>query len=228
MNRNNLYSRIQANIGDFTWNKVQKEEYYLIFQEVMSELSMSCLFNTVLYSEKVLSNTIDYTISLPDTQIYKLEYVKRDNTDCREISLQSVVTAQTNLNRGFHVNDTELSDIHYCATVVDDNMVLKFVNELQAGTVIESLLITNTSVINDTFEDTSKLPYFAYNAIYYGMYVKVLDKLITLGNSQMSGIYGSMAINYQNEKIKLKAYIRNLKTNSSFPQIQPLLWLSED
>ena len=101
MNRNNLYSRIQANIGDFIWAKVQREEYYMIFNEVMQELSLQCQFNTIKYESTVPAVGYTHLITLPDTEIYKLEYVKKNGLDCREISSQSTVTAQTNLGRGF-------------------------------------------------------------------------------------------------------------------------------
>lgn len=199
-----------------------------MFQEVMSELSMTCSFNTISYSESVSVSGYTHLISVPNTEVYKLEYVKRDGLDCREISNQSIVTAQSNLGRGFHINDTTLDKIHFSATSKVDGMELNFATTLEVGTVIESILIVNSPDGTDSFTDTAKLPYIAYNAIYYGIYTKVLDKLITLGDDRLRGIYGNVAINYQNEKMKLKAYIYNLKTETSFPQIQPLKWLSED
>ena len=228
MNRNNLYSRIQANIGDFIWAKVQREEYYLIFNEVMQELSLQCQFNTMAYEANVLLTGYTHSITVPDVEIYKLEHVKKNGLDCREISSQSIVTAQSNLGSGFHINDTILDSIHYSVRNIGDGLELTFAYELQVGDKIESVLITNQPSNIDTFTDTSKLPYFAYNAIYYGMYSKVLEKLISLGMGNYGGIYNNSMIAYQNQKMELKAYIRNLKTNTSFPQIQPLKWLSED
>ena len=60
------------------------------------------------------------------------------------------------------------------------------------------------------------------------MYSKVLEKLLSLGMGNYAPVYSNSMIAYQNQKMELKAYIRNLKTNTSFPQIQPLKWLSED
>ena len=228
MNRNNLYSRIQANIGDFIWAKVQREEYYLIFNEVMQELSLQCQFNTIKYEATVPAVGYTHLITLPDTEIYKLEYVKKNGLDCREISSQSTVTAQTNLGRGFHINDTILDKIHYSVRNVNDGLELTFAYELQIDDKIESVLITNQPSNIDSFTDTTKLPYFAYNAIYYGMYSKVLEKLLSLGMGNYAPVYSNSMIGYQNQKMELKAYIRNLKTSTSFPQIQPLKWLSED
>ena len=228
MNRNNLYSRIQSNIGDFIWAKVQREEYYLMFQEVMQELSSKCSFNTMKYEATITVEGYKHLISIPNVEIYKLDYLKRGNIDCREISSQSIATAQSDLGRGFHINDTPLDDLHFSVTALPEGLELEFSNPLRSNEKLEAVLIVNQTDGTDSFTDKTKLPYFAYNALYYGVYTKVLDKLVTSGTGQYNGIYQATAMAYQNAKIELKAYIYNLKTETSFPQIQPLLWLSED
>jgi len=229
MDRKAIFSRLQETINDLEFKKIQKEEYIQIYSSVINELAMICEYNLVAYNLTISAQTSDLVITSPRGIVYKIEYLRRNEKECREISWQTASTAEVNQLRGYMINDSVATSQNYAAKIIGEDLILRWIVPLEAGETITAMLLVSEFDTDGLYEDLETVPYYLYNAIYYGMYKKILEKLyLEAGNNIPGDMFSTVMSQYRDEQLKLKSYIRNLKTVSSFPQIQPFKWLPED
>ena len=228
MNRQRIFDRLQTTFDDASFSLIQREEYIQIFAEVMESIGLECECNLKYSVETITVAGDTHVFSQPQGMVYKLEYLKRNDAECREISLQSILTAKNNLLKGYNVNDTELSNQHYALKMIGTDLTAYFALPLEINETLESLLLVSEVDITTVYTDVLDIPGYMADVVYYGIYSRILETLYTKGKNKQADLISAIDMKYDRLKRNLKSYIKNLKTTSSFPQIQSFKWLSED
>jgi hypothetical protein len=167
----------------------------------------------------------------------------RGNVEMREVSWKAV-SSWKYFNQPFKTNDSELDQRHYAVLFQDNVLRFVFATPLAKDETISAWFSCRFNAFDQDhysgavqggfmtphwtmFEDHTPIPEIMEIPFYKGMRKEAIEKLaMREGDIWLNRL--SIAQNEFNaELIKLKKYITNLKDKNSFPQIQPLKWLSD-
>lgn len=176
--------------------------------------------------------------------INRLLKIVRHNQDCREVSFIAVESASRG-NAAFKPNDTQLDYRFFATRLLPSNDIeITFVQPLALNETIliyalcdiptqKAFSINNLPAVDFTpkwseFKDYTPIPDVIVDAFYKVMLKEVLFVLLTRMGDVWANRYNIANQVAIRELYETRRYIRNAKDTSSFPQIQPLKWLSEE
>jgi len=238
MTTQDIFSKIQIAIGDVTFSKIQREEYLQYLEETLGQIAVNANYYLISVNKVPLAD--EHVISVAfsnNSEPVNLDYVTRNRIECREFSSNSMFTAsQDPLNRGFQVNDTPVNEQAYATRIIpprgtntDVSLLLYFPVAFSGIEEVDMVIsmTADTASLPNRFNDPKVIPLFAYDAVYNGVLSKVLQSLMIRNLAKHGNNWQTVEMIY-NRKVKdLYSYIKRLKSRNSFPEIQPLKWMSD-
>lgn len=239
MTSQDIFSKIQLAIGDITFNKIQREEYLQYLEETMGQIAVyaSYYLDTPPIFKPVKDSHIIEINYLDGSEPIALNYVTRGKLECREFSNQTMFAAANDpLHRGFHVNDTSINKQAFTSKIIPpvnnettSKLLLYFPIPFEADEEVEVIvaITANGTTLPSKFNDPKHIPLYAFDAIYHGVLTKVLQSLMVRNLSKHGNNWQTVEMIYNRKLRDLKSYIVRLKSKNSYPEIQPLKWLSD-
>jgi hypothetical protein len=239
-----IYSKVAKDIGDVQLHSITKQEYIATADEVNHTISKDCRVYMAEMTYTVVTASHRYLIPMVATagSIFYPIYITRlvrGTTDCREYSWNAIESSSIG-ESPIKVNDTAFDHRAYAIRALPNGINGSNIFELIFSTeleVDEVLTVTFAALfpLNNQgtlpwvrFDDSTVIPPFMEEAFYKLLRTEIVAKLVIHEGDKWMNRMAMCKKESDGAVSSLKSYIRNLKDTSSFPQLQPFKWLSDD
>lgn len=228
-----LYSKVQSQIHDTAFEKVQRAEYVDYAQRVIEDIASETkvwIASTTL-TPNPSATPVDPApslVTLPaNLSVRKIYHVTRNGVECREFSRQTV----NNVSRGYYgftINRTELDELAFTTQARSDESIdIQFGQDFQADETVMVEYLTGRPVNLVAWEDAVSVPDWLSEAVEEGVRMQCFKLLYNQGDESMFGRYQNAERVYREELKKAISFTRNFLDERSPVQSQPMIWLEE-
>lgn len=228
-----LYSRVQSQIGDLSFSKIQRAEYVDYAQRIIEDLASETKvwINTATIIPNPTATPVDpipKTALVPaNLSLRRIYRLTRNGKEAREYSIQTIASAAAG-NFGFSINHTEFDGLSFATqSNPDESVTIQFVQGFELDEEIKVEYLAGRPFSLTLWHNAISVPDWLADCIEEGIRMQCFKLLFNQGDNTQQARYQNSERLYKDYLRKAISYTRNFLDEHSPLQMQPMIWLGE-